>query len=50
VQIDRKGIENMFMNMVLEKEKTFKNTHMQSDTFPSFFRWEWDKHILIWNE
>jgi hypothetical protein len=47
VQIGKEGIENMFMNMVLEKLKlklkTFKNTHMQSDTFLTR---EWNNHIF----
>jgi hypothetical protein len=41
MQNGRKGIENLFVNMV------YGNKIL--NTFPCFFTWEWDKHIIVWN-
>jgi hypothetical protein len=39
MQIHGEVIENMVVNMVLEKK--LKYTQVQKDTIPCFFIWEW---------
>jgi hypothetical protein len=42
MQIGKEGVQNLLMNMVLEKKK-LKNTQIQKNTFPCLFIWEWGK-------
>jgi hypothetical protein len=42
MQIDKEGIQNLLMNMVLEKKKLKKETNPKK-TYPCLFIWEWGK-------
>jgi hypothetical protein len=41
IQIGGEVIENLLTNMVLEKKKKRKRTHIKKNIFPCFFIWEW---------
>jgi hypothetical protein len=48
MQIGGESIENLLINMVLEKIKLEKKK-TQKNTFMCLFILEWDKQILNWN-
>jgi hypothetical protein len=48
MQIGKESIQNLLLNMVLEK-KNFLKTQIQKYTIPCIFTWEWAKQIRVWN-
>jgi hypothetical protein len=46
MQIGEESIENLLVNMVLEKKIKIQ---IWKDLISCLFTWEWTKHIPIWN-